>query len=120
VCDKYGCTVGRAKLTHVVYSPGMKFNLCSLSKLCQDGWEMKGNKELLLMEWNNQQIKFDIKVTTATCVVYCMYLKRDEEFTNAAVEYNINQVHEHLGYSREDATRATSSARTFPFCAEHQ
>jgi hypothetical protein len=47
---------------------------------------MKGNKELLLMERNNQQIKFDIKVSTATGVVYCMYLKSDEESVHAAVE----------------------------------
>jgi hypothetical protein len=41
ICDKRGIKVGRAKLTHVAHSPNMKFNLCSLSKLCQDGWEMK-------------------------------------------------------------------------------
>jgi hypothetical protein len=110
VCDKNGCTVGQSKMTHVAYSPAMKFNLCSLSKLCQDGWEMKWNKELPLMERNNQQIKFDIKVTTATCVVYCMYLKRDEELANAAIEYNINQAHERLGHSHEDATWATAIA----------
>lgn len=78
VCNKQGAKVGRAKLTHVAYSPNMKFNLCSLSKLCQDGWEMKGNKEFLVMEKNNQKIKFDIKVNIATGVVYCMYLQRDE------------------------------------------
>jgi hypothetical protein len=38
---------------------------------------MKGNKEFLVMERNKQKIKFDIKVTTATGVVYCMYLQRD-------------------------------------------
>jgi hypothetical protein len=104
ICNKQGAKVGRAKLTHVAYSPNMKFNLCSLSKLCQDGWEMKGNKELLVMERNNQKIKFDINVTTATGVVYCMYLQRDEEIVNAALEYSINQAHERLGHSHEDAT----------------
>jgi hypothetical protein len=85
VFNKQEAKVGRAKLKHVTYSPNMKFNLCSLSKLCQDGWEMKGNKELLVMEKNIQKIKFDIKVTTATGVVYCMYLQQDEEIVNAAV-----------------------------------
>jgi hypothetical protein len=61
----------------------------------------------LVMERNNQKIKFDIKVTTATGVVYCMYLQRDKEIVNA-VEYSINQAHERLGHSHEDATRATS------------
>jgi hypothetical protein len=47
---------------------------------------MKGNKDFLVMERNNQKIKFDIKVTTAAGVVYCMYLQCDEEIVNAAVE----------------------------------
>jgi hypothetical protein len=108
ICNEQGTKVGRAKLMHVAHSPNMKFNLCSLSKLCQGGWEMKGNKKKLVMENNNQKIKFDIKVTTATCVVYCMYLQRYEEIANAAVEYSINQAHERLGHSHEDATRATA------------
>jgi hypothetical protein len=54
---------------HVAHSWNMKFNLCSLSKLCQDGWKMKGNKDFFVMERNNQKIKFDIKVTTATGVI---------------------------------------------------
>jgi hypothetical protein len=107
VCNKQGAKVGRAKLMHVAYSPNMKLNLCSLSKLCQDGWEMKGNKEFLVMENNSQKIKFDIKVTAATGVVYCMYFQRDEEISNAAVEYSINQAHKRLGHYHEDATRAT-------------
>jgi hypothetical protein len=37
ICNKQGTKVGRAKLTDVAHSPNMKFNLCSLSKLCQDG-----------------------------------------------------------------------------------
>jgi hypothetical protein len=108
LCNKQGAKVGRAKLMHVAYSPNMKFNLCSLSKLYQDGWEMKGNKDLLVMEKYNQKIKFDIKVTTDTSVVYCMYLQRDKEIVNAAVEYSINQAHERLGHSHEDATLATT------------
>jgi hypothetical protein len=48
VCNKKVDTMGWVKLKHVAYSPGMKFKLCSLSILCQDGWEMEGHTELLL------------------------------------------------------------------------
>jgi hypothetical protein len=103
VCNKKGGTTGCVKLANdVAYSSGMKLNLCSLSKLCQDGWEMEGHKELLLTERNKQQIKFVIKVTTTTGDVYCMYLKRDEETPNVAAKYSINQAHERLGHSCED------------------
>jgi hypothetical protein len=45
------------------------------------------------MEKNSQKVKFDIKVTTATGIVYCMYLQHDVEIVNAAVDYSINQAH---------------------------
>jgi hypothetical protein len=40
VFNKQGGTIGRARFMHIAYSPGMKFNLCSLSKLYQGGWEI--------------------------------------------------------------------------------
>jgi hypothetical protein len=55
---------------------------------------MEGKKEFILMEWNKQQIKFDIKVTTTTGVVYFMYLHHDEEIAHAAVEYSTSKSHE--------------------------
>jgi hypothetical protein len=46
---------------------------------------------MLLLERNNHQIKFDIKVTIATDIVYCMYLKMDEDIASAVIKYNINK-----------------------------
>jgi hypothetical protein len=75
VSDKHGSRVGCAKLQHAVHSPKMKFNLCSLSRLIQDGWNLKGSSELNWVEKNEMKLKFDIKITTASCVVYCMYIQ---------------------------------------------
>jgi hypothetical protein len=69
---------------------------------------MKGNKEFLVMEKNSQKIKFDIKVTAATGVVYCMYLRHNKEILNVAIDYIINRAHTRLGHSHEYETRATS------------
>jgi hypothetical protein len=33
VCDMHGNNIGRVKLIHVPYSPRMKVNMCSLSRL---------------------------------------------------------------------------------------
>jgi hypothetical protein len=55
---------------------------------------MKVNKEILLIERNNKKIKFDIKVTPSTVVVYFMYLQWDKHIVHAAVEYSINPAHE--------------------------
>jgi hypothetical protein len=65
VCDKHGCTVGRAKLQHVAHSPKMKFNLCSLSRFIQDGWNLKGNSELIWVEKNGMKLKFEITPASA-------------------------------------------------------
>jgi hypothetical protein len=110
VCNKHGSEVGRAMLKHVAHSPKMKLNLCSLSKLIQDNWNLKGNSEFIWVEKNNVKLKFDIKVTTASGVVYCMYLQRDTELANHAVFYNLTEAHERLGHSHKDATRATTNA----------
>ena len=43
IIDKKGMEVGRATLTDFAYSPLMKFNLCSLSRLMKNGWKMSGD-----------------------------------------------------------------------------
>jgi len=38
--DKNGISIGTAVLNDDAYSPQMKYNLCSLSRLMDDGWKM--------------------------------------------------------------------------------
>jgi hypothetical protein len=108
VRDKHGRAVVRAMLKHVAHSPKIKFNLCSLSILIQDNWNLKGISEMIWVENNNVKLEFDIKITTASGVVYCMYLQRDTELANPAVFYNVTEAHERLGNYHKDATRATT------------
>jgi hypothetical protein len=97
-------------LQHVAHSPKMKFNLSSLSRLIQDGWNLKGNSELIWVEKDEMKLKFDIKITTALGVVCCMYLQRNNEIDNPAVLYNMVEALECLGNLYMDATRATAKA----------
>ena len=73
--DKKGIAVGRATLTDVVYSPSMKFHLCSLSRLMENGWKMSGNDNGIKMSKNGKGLMFDTVVRTVNGVVYCLYLK---------------------------------------------
>jgi len=43
------CNKENAVLKDVAYSPQMKFNLCSLSKLMKEGWWMEGDKNGIKM-----------------------------------------------------------------------
>jgi hypothetical protein len=69
----------------------MKFNLCSLSRLIQDGWNLKGNSKLIWVEKEGMKLKFDIKITTASGVVYYMYMQRNTDFVNPVVFYNLRE-----------------------------
>jgi len=74
--DKKGIAVSRATLTDVVYSPSMKFHLCSLSRLMENGWKMSGNDNGIKMSKNGKGLMFETVVRTVNGVVYCLYLKR--------------------------------------------
>ena len=73
--DKKGMKLGRATLTEVAYSPSMKFNSCSLSRLMKNGWKISGDEKGFKMTKNWKDLIFDIVVRTATGIVYCLYLK---------------------------------------------
>jgi hypothetical protein len=88
----------------------MKIIFCSLSRLIQDRWNLKGNSGMVWVEKNNMKLKFDIKITTASGIVYCMYVQRNTKLANPAVFYNLTEAHECLGHSHKDATRATSKS----------
>jgi hypothetical protein len=87
----------------------MKFNVCNISRLIQDGWNLKGNIEMIWVEIKEMKLKFDIKSTTASGVVYCMYLQKHMELANPAIFYNLAEAHARLGNSHKDATRATAN-----------
>jgi len=40
--NKNGFVVGTAILNKVAYSPQVRYNLCSLSRLMDDGWKITG------------------------------------------------------------------------------
>jgi hypothetical protein len=96
VCDKHGYTVGCAKLHHATHSPKMKLKLCSLSRLIQDGWNLKSNSEIIWVEKNELKLKFDIKIITASGVVYCMYMQHDTAIVDPVITYITNKAHERL------------------------
>jgi hypothetical protein len=117
LCDMEGNTKGDSKMTHVAYVPTSKFNLFSLTRMMINNWILRGDENSIWLEKGRKKIVFDIKITTSTGAIYCMYMKRKFELTNMStdgkrkeVTYTVLQAHERLGHSNEDAMRATADA----------
>jgi hypothetical protein len=115
LCDMEGNTKGDSKMTHVAYVPTSKFNMFSLTRMMINNWIFGGDENSIWLEKGRNKIIFDIKITTSTGAIYCAYMKRKFELTNLSKDgtrkefmYTVLQVHERLGHSNEDATRATS------------
>ncbi|MGH7955289.1 MAG: reverse transcriptase domain-containing protein [Gloeomargaritales cyanobacterium] len=114
VCDKMGMVIESATLTNVAHVPSAKFNLFSLSRMQLDGWQLHGNADAIWITKGNKKVVFDVKISTASGAVYCMYFKRGNELANVMTDrttaISVNEAHDKLGHAHEDAIRATAKA----------
>ena len=55
-------SVGKAVLKDVAYSHHMRYNLCSLSRLMNDGWKMKGDVNGIMIIKKGNKLVFNIVV----------------------------------------------------------
>jgi len=55
-------SVGKAVLKDVAYSHHMRYNLCSLSRLMDDGWKMKGDVKGIMIIKKGNKLVFNIVV----------------------------------------------------------
>jgi len=74
--NKNGISVGTDVLNNFAYSPQMKYNLCSLSKLMEDRWKMKGDDKGIVMVKKVNKLVFDIVIRMETGLVFCLYIKQ--------------------------------------------
>jgi hypothetical protein len=72
-------------LHDVTYSPSLKFNLFSTSKLQREGWKMLGDYSSITMTKGDMKVCFDIVIPTEKGAIYCVYLKRGLELATVAV-----------------------------------
>ena len=111
-CDKFGKGEKRIVFKNVSYLENGNYNLCSLSRMMQEGWSMYGGDNGIEMTKENEIIRFDIIVKMAKGALYCGYFAR-EDGELAAVEtgetprvsMNVKRAHMLLGHCNEEATR---------------
>ena len=111
MCDKHGNEKNIVKVKDLTVMPTTKFNLLGISKRLREGWKLYGDNDSISLKKNNNEIKFDIKVTTAKGALYCAYLKREvgaigtNDKPNKGKKISINTAHEIFGHADEETTR---------------
>lgn len=107
----------RARLVNVSYNPENNFNLCSLTRMLQDGWTIsKGDHTGITIVKGEVRIEFDIQVRTKSggAIYAARFLRGSEgdEISAVATEtgtvMSVNKAHELLGHGDEKSTRDTA------------
>ena len=108
LCDKYGNKLQPVNLTEVGFTPDSNFNLCSITRLLVDVWQLKGNIDALSVSKGGVTITFDIVIRTRKGALFCTYIKRNNKVSGRAVDkekaVSVAKAHALLGHSHEDAT----------------
>jgi hypothetical protein len=78
MCDKYRNEIGTAKLSDVTILPTGRFNLFSVTQMMKRGWSLKGNKQSMVLEKNEQQIVFNICIPTPKGMLFAMYANENK------------------------------------------
>ena len=115
ICDKHGNELKTAVLKDVMHLPQAKFNLFSLLKMVRnEGWSLGGDKEVIWIEKDGQQLHFYIVIPTPKGALYCMYYKRATEMAMTAMDkgmkLNIMKAHDLLGHCSEEMTRSAAKS----------
>jgi hypothetical protein len=78
-CDKNSDDQFAVKLRDVDVIPESHYNLISLTKLMEEGYNVIGTKkDGLSVEKGGRVISFDIRVETPKGVLWCAYIRRPE------------------------------------------
>ena len=94
MCDKHGKELRGLATGGFVHMPQSELNLFSISIRAEEGWKLGGDKTDILLQNNDQIIKFYIKEKTEKRAVYSAYIKRTTEL--AATEGNFARKNKHF------------------------
>ena len=77
LCDKLGRKLRPIKLKEVSHTPGAAYNLLSISKMINDGWELKSERmnddsTCIMLSRGTDKMVFDLMIKTHKGAIYCM------------------------------------------------
>jgi len=111
---KDGSSGIEATLCDVNYHSGYNFNLLSLSKLLQNGWEItRGDSAGIIVKKGNCEVAFDILIPTRRSVIFaCRFVRYQDSasvsLTGIGAKMSIGRAHGLLGHGSEESTRQTA------------
>ena len=116
--DKNGNEGQDITLTNVYCSKKYNYNLFSLTKAMEAGWNLESEKDCIMLKKGKQIIKFDVKVKSPNGVLYCGRFRANHSggaseasLVNSNVKdksirkMNINEAHCCFGHMSEANTR---------------
>jgi hypothetical protein len=109
ICDKHGNMKSKTVLQDVAYIPTAGYNLFSVTKLMDNGWDLSGdNKTGIVLSKDDKKVVFDIRIPTPKGVLFAMYHKRAVEVGNVGkdggLKLTYEQAHDKLGHCSGDLT----------------
>ena len=134
LCDKLGRKLRSIKLKEVSHTPGAAYNLLIISKMINDGWELKSERmnddsTCIMLSRGTDKMIFDLMIKTPKGAIYCMILKRIpvieigvatmnllKKLTppeNPKVVLTIDAAHAMFGHYDEPTTRQCAYARGY-------
>ena len=110
ICNHKGQEIENVTLNEVHLLPGSPFNIISGTKLLVNGFTMKGDKDSIIYERGEQQIKFDIKVMTTRGILFAVRIKRESgkllpKMRSKVTTMSVDEAHRKLGHVSEYTTR---------------
>ena len=114
--DKHGNVQQRIKIEGVNVNPNSPFNLISITKRLEQGWELGGDKNSIWISKGSNKLVFDHKISTKNGCVFGFYMEREVP-EPAAVTVHDNerpvrtltaqQAHDTFVHTNMDSVRAT-------------
>ena len=123
ICEKIGKKIGHIKtrngknmkvvLDKVRYIPELYCNLLSITKVMQQGYELRGDKSGMWIEKEKVKIIFDKKIRTSNGELFGVQIDSRKEkdpclVTKELKLINVNHFHQQLGHANEAVTRSTA------------
>ena len=127
--DKNGQEVQDLELKYLTLNPHGTYNIFSVTKRMNDGWNLCGDNTVLVLKKGSRKVEFDIVINTTKGLLFFTYFRRKEMLIEKNLltaegsegrkvgtekkKISATLAHEILGHMGEARTRATAEHMGF-------
>ena len=110
------------KLSNVVYVPELSFNLFSITKAMENGFQVSSKGNIMSLTKGVKTIKFDKiqKTKNGFCPGIIMKTVVPQEIVNTVQMITYSEIHQKLGHPGEETTKATANKIGLKFSKKNE